>query len=227
MEKSHAREVREMFGRISPRYDLMNFLITGGQDVVWRNFLVRAAGVGKGSVVLDIGAGTGVVAKAAAKKAKLVVAADFTPEMVAAGAKKRPQALWAAADAMALPFSDASFDAVLSAYLLRNVSDPAAAAAEMVRVARPGGRVACLETTPPPPGPLAPFIRFHLDRVIPLLGQVVAGDREAYEYLPRTTQAFLKPQALARLFTEAGLANVRFRTFAFSTQVVAWGVKPG
>lgn len=228
MPTDQAREVREMFGRIAGRYDLMNFLMTGGRDRAWRRFLVRAAGVGPGSRVLDAGAGTGAVAALAARAAAggKVVASDFTPGMIALGARREKGLLWVRADAMDLPFPTGAFDAVVSAYLVRNVTDREKALSEMARVTRPGGRVACLDTSPPPPGPLTPLARFHMKAVIPFLGRVVAGDPEAYRYLPETTQAFLTPQALAALFSRAGLVRVGFKPFALGTQAVVWGEKP-
>lgn len=227
MPQDQSRQVREMFGRIAGRYDLMNFLMTGGRDRAWRRFLVGAAGVVSGSRVLDAGAGTGAVAALAALEAVggLVVASDFTPEMIALGARREKDLPWVRADALALPFAANSFDAVVSAYLVRNVTDREKALSEMARVVRPGGRVACLETSPPPPGVLAPFVRFHMKAVIPFLGRVVARDRDAYQYLPETTQAFLTPPALAELFTNAGLFRVRFKRFALGTQAVVWGEK--
>ena len=133
---------------------------------------------------------------------------------------------WAAADALALPFEDACFDAVTSGYLIRNVSDARQAFTEQARVVKPGGRVVCLETSPPPEGPLKPLLLLFLNRLIPLLGQLVSGNRPAYTYLPQTTQNFLSPEKVAATMRSAGLTNIRYRQFMFGTIAVHVGVRP-
>ncbi|MCZ7542727.1 MAG: class I SAM-dependent methyltransferase [Anaerolineae bacterium] len=133
---------------------------------------------------------------------------------------------WVEADALALPFADATFDAATSGYLLRNVIDPTAAFREQARVVKPGGRVVCLDTSPPPENALRPFIMIHLRYVIPLLGRLVAGDSAAYNYLPESTQAFKTPEELAAIMRAAGLVDVRYRPFMFGTMAVHVGARP-
>jgi demethylmenaquinone methyltransferase/2-methoxy-6-polyprenyl-1,4-benzoquinol methylase len=132
---------------------------------------------------------------------------------------------WCQSDALALPFPDAAFDAVTSGYLMRNVIDVPAAFREQVRVVKPGGRVICLDTSPPPRGPLRPLIMFHFKVIIPLLGRLVAGDRAAYTYLPESTEGFKTPDQLAQFMGEAGLERVAYRSFMFGTMAVHTGVR--
>ena len=222
--------VRAMFQRIAPRYDLMNRLMSLGQDERWRRAVVRRVRVPRGGRLLDVGAGTGGIARAAAVSdpALRVVAADFTPAMMAVGRNRlrRLNIRWCAADAQQLPFRGASFDAVVSGYLIRNVSDARAALQEQLRVLRPGGRMACLETAPRPRGALRPVVRVYLDRIIPVLGQLITGSRAAYRYPPDSTRSFMQPSELAELMRRVGFGRVRARNFMLGTQVVIMGHRP-
>jgi demethylmenaquinone methyltransferase/2-methoxy-6-polyprenyl-1,4-benzoquinol methylase len=220
-----------MFGRIAGRYDLMNRLMTLGQDRVWRAAVLAAAELPATGRLLDIGAGTGDLALAARRRRPglQIVAADFTLAMIRVGGR-RPQGAslqWCAADALRLPFADGAFDASVCAYLVRNVDSPRQAFREQLRVTRPGGRVVCLETAPPPPGPLRPLVYGYLNRVIPLLGVLIAGDRRAYSYLSASTRAFAPCEDLARLMRSSGLTDVRYRRFMFGTISVVKARCPG
>ncbi|MEN8246789.1 MAG: ubiquinone/menaquinone biosynthesis methyltransferase [Thermodesulfobacteriota bacterium] len=230
-KNQHGSHVRRMFGEIAGKYDLINRLMTFGQDRVWRQCVVQAAGVPTNGILLDTGTGTGGIALDALKADTTlnVVAADFTVEMMLMGRRKQngSRITWAAADALALPFEDAFFDAVTSGYLIRNVSDARQAFTEQTRVVKPGGRVVCLETSPPPEGLLRPILLLFLNHLIPLLGQIVSGNRPAYTYLPQTTQNFLSPLKVAAIMRSAGLTNIRYQRFMFGTIAVHVGVKPG
>ena len=223
-------DVRAMFDRIAGRYRLMNTLMTLGRDRAWRRAVVRDAALPRGGRLLDLASGTGDIALEALRQHPdaQVVAADFSLEMMRVG-RRRPggsRIAWCASDALALPFPDASFDAVTSGYLLRNVADRAGAFREQARVVRPGGRVVCLDTSPPPRSPLRPLVRLHLRRVIPLLGRLVAGDRSAYAYLAASTEGFKDPEELAAAMREAGLVEVRYRRFMGGTIAVHVGTRP-
>jgi demethylmenaquinone methyltransferase / 2-methoxy-6-polyprenyl-1,4-benzoquinol methylase len=132
---------------------------------------------------------------------------------------------WAAADAGCLPFPSETFDAVVSGFLLRNLSDLDRSLREQYRVLKPGGRIVTLDTTPPPAGMLAPLIRFHLHTVIPTLGQWIAGQAEAYQYLPDSTEGFLEPERLAGRLLDAGFYQAGFQRLMFGTVAIHWGIK--
>ena len=227
---SRARYVQRMFGQISRHYDKMNRLMTFTQDVRWRREVVRRASFPDHALVLDLGAGTGDLAREVCRQVPTahVVAADFTLQMLQVGQAKKhmPAKLdWAGADALNLPFASETFDGLLSGFLLRNVSDLARSLEEQWRVLKPGGHWACLETTPPPPGLLAPFIQFYLHRVVPALGRLVSGHGAAYTYLPDSTEKFLEPGQLRSSLEQAGFKKAGFRRLNFGTVAIHWALK--
>jgi demethylmenaquinone methyltransferase/2-methoxy-6-polyprenyl-1,4-benzoquinol methylase len=228
--RERAAYVQAMFERIARRYNLMNRLITFGRDRVWRRHVVRQAALQPSGSLLDVATGTGDIALEALRQrpGAAVIGADFAPGMMRVGRRRSggSRVGWCIADALALPFADASFDAVASGYLMRNVADILAAFREQRRVARPGGRVICLDTSPPPPGFLRPLILFHLRVIIPLLGRLIAGDAAAYTYLPASTEGFRTPDELAGLMRQAGLVEVRYRLFMFGAMAVHVGLRP-
>jgi demethylmenaquinone methyltransferase/2-methoxy-6-polyprenyl-1,4-benzoquinol methylase len=222
--------IQSMFARIADRYDVMNRLMTFGQDLAWRKRVIDLARLPPGGHLLDLGTGTGDLAiEALRRSANLrAVGGDFTLEMMRVG-QQRPEAKrvqWAGTDALNIPFPDKMFDAVTSGYLMRNVMDVRRAWAEQYRVLKPGGRVVCLDTTPPPHNLLRPFILLHLRVVIPTLGRLIAGASEAYTYLPDSTENFLPAEKLAERMTEAGFADVHFQWLMFGTMAIHWGTRP-
>ncbi len=224
-----ARVVRSMFARIAARYDLMNHLMTFGQDRVWQREVVRRAALKPGGRLLDIGCGTGGIAKMAGTDPSLhITAADFTLEMLQRGqsTSHRQRLAWCCADALALPFANGSFDAVTSGYLLRNVVAIDRALAEQIRVAKPGARIVCLDTAPPDRHILLPLVKFHMHRIIPWLGGLISGDRYAYQYLPQSTQAFKSPEELAELMRAAGLVDIAYQRRMFNTVTIIQGTVP-
>lgn len=224
-----ATYVRKMFARIAGKYDLMNRLMTGGQDVRWRKMVVALAALQPGDRLLDLGAGTGDIAAEALRVTPSIVplGGDFTLEMMRVGKAdpSRRAIRFAGSDALNLPFPDSTFDAVTSGYLMRNVIDVNRAWAEQYRVLKPGGRIVCLDTTPPPRNILYPFINFHLRVVIPALGRLIAGDSDAYTYLPDSTENFLPAETLAERMARAGFRNVQFKRLMFGTMAIHWGKK--
>lgn len=224
-----AEYIRDMFGRISGRYDLMNRLISLGRDRAWRRQVVKKAALTKGGRLLDVGTGTGDIALEALRSDSTlrVTAVDFSLRMIVVG-RGRPggkRILSCCADALKLPFSDAVFDAVASAYLIRNVIDQRRAFEEQIRVVKPGGRIVCLDTSPVPCNALRPFIWFYMRAVIPLIGFLIAGNKAAYCYLPNSTQAFMTPEQLASTMRSAGLDDVCYQRFMFGTMAVHTGVR--
>jgi demethylmenaquinone methyltransferase/2-methoxy-6-polyprenyl-1,4-benzoquinol methylase len=233
-----------MFARIAPRYDLMNTLMTFGQDARWRRIVAElAANIQHSALstqhsvlstqhsalstqhfVLDVGTGTGRLAEAVrrAMPAARVVGVDFTLAML-----RRASIDVAAADALELPFADERFDAVMSAFLVRNLADLRRGIAEQVRVLRPGGLLAILETTPGPEGFLRPLYRLYFRSIVPLMGRLIAGDGAAYTYLPASTLAFLEPARLAELLRESGLRDVQACRLNFGTVAITLGRKAG
>ncbi len=223
------RFVNNMFARIAPTYDLMNRLMTLGQDQRWRRELLDLANLPPRGLLLDVGTGTGDIAYAALESLPTVQAfgVDFTYEMMAAGVDKTPglRVPFAQADTYHLPFADNSMDAVVSGFLVRNVVDRAAAFREMARVTKPGGRVVCLETTPPSNTLIGQGSRLYFDMIVPFLGGLISGDRDAYTYLPQSTQHFVEPDALQRLMEQAGLRHVVYRLRMFGTVAIHAGTK--
>lgn len=229
VDSDKATQVRAMFARIAGRYDLLNRLMTFGQDRVWRRELIRGARPRAGDRLLDIGAGSGDLAFEARRQIAglSIVACDFTREMIDVG-RARPESSdiqWVLADAENLPFREGTFDVVVSGFLLRNVTSLERALAEQHRALREHGRLAALDTTPPDSAWLKPFIRFHFHRVIPLLGRVLAGDLEAYQYLPSSTESFFPARALAEKMKEQGFQAVSYVTRMSGTIAIHWAQK--
>jgi demethylmenaquinone methyltransferase / 2-methoxy-6-polyprenyl-1,4-benzoquinol methylase len=203
--------VRHMFDRIAPVYDAMNRVMTGGLDRRWRRITVDEV-VRTGDRVLDACCGTGDLALAARGRAGDVVGLDFSERMLERARAKSRDVEWVQGDVLALPFEDASFDAVTVGFGVRNVDDLEAGLRELRRVLRDGGRLGILEITQPR-GVLAPFYRVWFDRVVPALGKVLPGGW-AYTYLPASVRRFPGPEELAARLAAAGFSAVRFRLFA-------------
>jgi demethylmenaquinone methyltransferase/2-methoxy-6-polyprenyl-1,4-benzoquinol methylase len=230
--QERAAYVQTMFDRIAGRYDVMNRLMTAGQDVTWRRYVIQKANVPPNGRLLDIATGTGDIAYEGVVQQPSIqtVGADFSLGMMQAGrrdyAERRKVIKWTGADALALPFADRYFDASVSGFLMRNVIDVAGAFAEQFRVLKPGGRCVVLESSPPKDNLLKPFILAHLNYIIPTVGKLVAGESDAYQYLPESTQAFRDPDDLAQIMREAGFVIVSYKLFMFGTVAVHFGVKP-
>lgn len=221
-----------MFDRISGRYDAMNSVMSAGLHHRWRARTADVTGLGPGGDALDVCCGTGDLALELRRRvgpAGRVVGLDFSAPMLALAERKSAAAdtavEWVEGNALELPFGDASFDAATVGFGVRNVADVPRAIREMARVVRPGGRIAILEITTPQRPPLKWFYSVWFDRIVPLLG-AVAGDREAYTYLPSSVRRFPPARELAALMHEAGLREVRYVILAGGIVAIHWGAVP-
>ena len=231
-------EVRDMFDRIVPRYDLLNRLMTGGRDIAWRRLAVREAlreRARETCDVLDVATGTGDLAIALRDAgAGTVIGLDFSAPMLARAARKDARSVetanrlvtWLEGDAMALPFPDRAFDAVTVAFGLRNMPSYMGALREMGRVLRPGGTLVCLETTSFRAPVLKNALDWYFSRVVPILGGILSGDSDAYRYLPTSAAAFPDADSLGRLMLQAGFSTVRYRRLGLGTVALHVARKP-
>jgi len=226
--QERARYVQNMFTRIARRYDLMNRLMTGFQDVRWRKMVIRLARLSPGASLLDLGAGTGDLAREALRQQPQAraIPADFTLEMMRVGNARYGRLPWVSADALSLPFPNETFDAVVSGFLMRNVIDMQQALHEQYRVLKAGGRIVILDTTQPKKNLLSPFIWLHMHVVIPALGTLLSGQSDAYRYLPDSTEKFATAEALASRMAATGFQHIGFKRLMFGTIAIHWGEKP-
>jgi demethylmenaquinone methyltransferase / 2-methoxy-6-polyprenyl-1,4-benzoquinol methylase len=205
-------QVRAMFDRIARVYDLMNSVMTAGLHHRWRERAADLAAVGPGDRALDVASGTGDLAVELARRVGptgTVVGSDFSEAMLERAQRKSAVVRWEWANALELPYPDDEFDAATVGFGARNFSDLDRGLSELARVVRPGGRVVILEITTPQRPPLSTFFSIWFDRIVPALGRV-AGDPDAYAYLPSSVKRFPDPQALAARMTAAGLTDVRW-----------------
>jgi demethylmenaquinone methyltransferase / 2-methoxy-6-polyprenyl-1,4-benzoquinol methylase len=227
-----ARFVSEMFSRIAARYDLMNGLMTFGMHQAWRRVAARQTIPAPDGPALDLATGTADLALALREihPHRTIVAVDFALGMLAVARAKLRRAdpqervRLAAADALQLPFADRTFACVTSAFLLRNLADLELGLREMTRITRAGGRVVALEITQPTVAGFTPLFRFYFHRVVPRVGQLVGGDREAYTYLPQSVDRFLTPSGLSTLMMKVGLRGVTYRRLGIGTVTVHAGI---
>jgi demethylmenaquinone methyltransferase/2-methoxy-6-polyprenyl-1,4-benzoquinol methylase len=198
-----------MFDRIARVYDRMNSVMTAGMHHRWRERAAELAGVGPGSTALDVATGTGDLAVALARRGAEVTGMDFAPAMLELARKKAPGLRFEEGDALDLAYADGSFDAATVGFGARNFADLDRGLAEMARVVRPGGRVVVLEITTPQRPPLSWFFRAWFDHAVPALGRL-AGDPDAYTYLPSSVRRFPGPEELGGRMAAAGLRDVRW-----------------
>jgi demethylmenaquinone methyltransferase / 2-methoxy-6-polyprenyl-1,4-benzoquinol methylase len=198
-----------MFDRIAGVYDAMNSVMTAGLHHRWRERAADLARVGPGTRALDVATGTGDLAIALARRGGEVVGSDFSEGMLERARAKSRAVRWEQANALALPYEDASFDAATVGFGARNFSDLERGIGEMARVVRSGGRVVVLEITTPTRPPLSTFFSLWFDRIVPLLGRVT-GEDQAYSYLPSSVKRFPGPRELGAIMAGTGLTDVRW-----------------
>jgi demethylmenaquinone methyltransferase/2-methoxy-6-polyprenyl-1,4-benzoquinol methylase len=235
LDKREAR-IRRMFGEIAPWYDFLNHLLSLNIDTRWRARTARLVppGPAEDGPILDLCTGTGDLAltyNRAAGGAVSIVAADFCREMLVRAARKAADAgasiRFVEADAQSLPFADDTFQLVAVAFGLRNVTDTDTGLAEMVRVTRPGGRVAVLEFSRPRHWLFGRLYRTYFRYVLPLIGQVLCRNRQsAYRYLPESALRFPDNEELAAKLRAHGLTEVRYVPFTLGIATLYVGVKP-
>ncbi len=209
----HARRVRDMFARISPRYDLLNHLLSANVDKRWRRAVTRKLRplLPVGANVLDVACGTGDLSIALFENmGAQVVAVDFCRPMLELAARKGRELSFVEGDALRLPFCDGAFDAVTIAFGLRNLSSVEGGLRELRRVLKPRGWAAILEfSTPIVPG-FRVLMAAYSTRLLPRIGGLISGSRSAYEYLPDSVSRFPDQPALAELMRAAGFDEVAF-----------------
>lgn len=221
-------QVRAMFDRIARVYDRMNAVMTVGLDRQWRERAVDLAAVAPGDRVLDVATGTGDLALELARRVAPrgeVVGADFSEAMLEIARTKEVGAgvRFEAANALELPYRDDEFDAATVGFGARNFSDLRRGLSEMARVVRPGGRVVVLEITTPTRPPMSTVLGLWFDRIVPALGRL-AGDPDAYEYLPNSVRRFPGPESLAAILWQCGLRDVGYRLTAGGIIALHFGV---
>ena len=206
--------VREMFGRIAGRYDLVNTIMTGGIDAVWRRRAVEALDNAPDASLIDLCCGTGALTRDAAAKAPRgrVVGIDFTPQMleIARANTTAPNVTYREGDVLALPFADGEFDGATMGFSMRNVVDVGACLREVARVLKPGAVFVNLEVSKPPNSAWRRLFYLHFYGIVPLIGKFIGGDAAAYRYLPQSLVNFPDADGLALLFAANGFEHVRY-----------------
>ena len=227
------RLVGQVFTSVADRYDLMNDLMSLGIHRLWKRHFVSGCGMRRGQRVLDLAGGTGDIAELARRRVGSrgeVLVADINREMLEAGRRRMDDRghvaafEWLQTDAETLPFEDRSFDHVTIAFGLRNVTDKAAALAEMHRVLKPGGRAHILEFSHVSPQIVARAYDLWSFQVLPRLGQAVASDRDSYQYLAESIRRFPDQDALAAMLREAGFERVTYENLSAGIAAIHRGV---
>ena len=230
-------EVAAMFDQVAERYDLLNDVLSLGQDRLWRRFVAATVAARRGERVLDLAAGTGTSSRTFTAAGAFCIACDFSLGMLRAGARKaanepqpggpaRGPVRFVAGDALRLPFGDGSFDAVTISFGLRNVADPDAALAEMLRVTKPGGRLVICEFGHLRPPALNAFYERYLAAALPAVARRLSPAGEAYEYLAESIKDWPGQAELAKRMGHAGWSAIRWRNLTLGVVTVHAARRP-
>ena len=226
--------VYKMFNRISPRYDLLNHLLSFGQDIVWRRKAVKYLQKKPGQKILDLACGTGDFALTACRRLPpdtFCIGLDMAGEMLKIARQKifrhriKNQLLLSRGDCMAIPMQNKKFDAALMAFGLRNMTDPAGCLREINRVLKPKGRLILLEFSIPENLLFRAVYLFYFRTILPALGQLLSGDAYAYRYLNRTVETSIYGEALCKRFSACGFGNIHIRPLTFGIATIYVGDK--
>lgn len=231
----HATRVREMFARISTRYDFLNHLLSGNTDKRWRKLVAKSLQPALSSPdarALDVACGTGDLSLAlvAATSAR-VTGLDFCRPMLEHAARKASdgcagRCVFIEGDALRLPFKDETFDAVTIAFGLRNLSSVEKGLGELLRVLKPGGRACILEFSKPVVPGFNTLFQFYFKHVLPRIGGLISGSSSAYEYLPASVSSFPDQKRLAEMMLEAGFQGVEYRNLTGGIAAIHLGTRP-
>jgi demethylmenaquinone methyltransferase/2-methoxy-6-polyprenyl-1,4-benzoquinol methylase len=231
-EQEASQQVREMFTRIAPRYDLLNHLLSAQMDRVWRERVAKEMKHildRRDAWVLDVCCGTGDLAFSLGRHAKArIIGADFSHTMLVRARTKNGSSpfTFLEADALRLPFADRSFDLITMAFGFRNLANYEDGLREMRRLLKRGGTLGILEFAEPPPGVLGDLYRFYMQKVLPKVGGLISGDAAAYEYLPKSVARFFRPDELASLMTRVGYAPVRYHLMTLGSVALHVAIRP-
>lgn len=228
--EEHARRVRDMFARISPRYDLLNHLLSVNIDKRWRRRVVEKLKpwISPESRILDVACGTGDLSIALFENiGARVTGVDFCRPMLERAARKQPRIAFVEGDALQLPFDNQVFDAVTIAFGLRNLSSVEQGLAELRRVLKANGRAAVLEFSRPVAPGFRSLAAAYCTRVLPRLGGLISGSRSAYEYLPDSVARFPDQEKLSAMMSKAGFADVGFENLTGGVAALHTGRRSG
>lgn len=207
-----------MFDEVAAGYDRTNTVLSLGNDRLWRIATTRAIAPKPGQKILDLAAGTGASSVSLARSGADVVAADFSPGMIAEGRRRHggiPNLRFVEADATNLPFADGEFDTVTISFGLRNVNDPQKALAELLRVTAPGGKLVICEFSHPPRSGFRSLYRFYNDRILPFVARGVSSNADAYDYLNESIRDWPDQATLSGWIRDAGWVDVAHRDLSF------------
>lgn len=219
-------DVASMFDEVAERYDVTNDVLSLGQTVRWRRKLVEALAVEPGEHVLDLAAGTGSSTVPFHRAGAVAVACDFSLGMLQVGKRRHPELTFVAGDGMNLPFADNSFDAVTISFGLRNIAEPRTGLAELLRVTKPGGRLAVMEFSDPTWRPFSVVYNEYLMRALPPVARAVSSNPEAYVYLAESIRAWPDQDSLAALIEEVGWRKITYRNLTGGIVAIHHAHKP-